>query len=356
MAGTVPGAGGGTVVAAPAGGRDRLKTGIIAAVAVLAVLVMVLAMTFIPPTRMWMARTFGFADGGAASSAESSASSGSAKTGSSGSDDSLTVEVCEKAPKIDLRSFDTEGSNLVVKVRITQSCGSKSSLRLDDDATRITLTDADGAVFADALFDFSGDPVTAKSGSSANATIVYLPSQYWFVPSETSSGSGARTISVSCKLGQESSGSADSSGSSGSSSGSSGSDSDGLSGSDSSDEQEREDAAKAAIERQIAHDKPRASTFLTTFTNQLSSKNYGMYAEGHTWNYQQIWQQYLELKLKHPKILLVWSGDWPTYQKTGTTMYYVMLSGEAFSNESDAWNWCDAQGYEFKDCIVVDLS
>lgn len=38
-----------------------------------------------------------------------------------------------------------------------------------------------------------------------------------------------------------------------------------------------------------------------------------MEAEGKTWNYHDILAQFITMHNKKSNVLLIWSGDWPTY-------------------------------------------
>ncbi|KAB5604861.1 hypothetical protein EHS19_09585 [Bifidobacterium jacchi] len=111
-----------------------------------------------------------------------------------------------------------------------------------------------------------------------------------------------------------------------------------------------------ALSWQKDNDSADAGDFYDTVTTQLSSKKLGMKADGKTWHYRDIYQQFLQLRAKNPRALLLWSGDYPTYQKSGTTDYYVILSGESFDSADDASSWCTREKYGPNDCMAIDLS
>ena len=90
----------------------------------------------------------------------------------------------------------------------------------------------------------------------------------------------------------------------------------------------------------------------STYTAQLSSKRKGMEAEGKTWNYHDILAQFITMHNKKSNVLLIWSGDWPTYS-SNSDKYYVILAGEGFDSTDEAWNWCKANNYGPNDCMVV---
>ena len=92
----------------------------------------------------------------------------------------------------------------------------------------------------------------------------------------------------------------------------------------------------------------------STYTAQLSSKRKGMEAEGETWNYHDILAQFITMHNKKSNVLLIWSGDWPTYS-SNSDKYYVILAGEGFDSTDEAWNWCKANNYGPNDCMPIDL-
>ena len=92
----------------------------------------------------------------------------------------------------------------------------------------------------------------------------------------------------------------------------------------------------------------------STYTAQLSSKRKGMEAEGKIWNYHDILAQFITMHNKKSNVLLIWSGDWPTYS-SNSDKYYVILAGEGFDSTDEAWNWCKANNYGPNDCMSIDL-
>lgn len=79
-----------------------------------------------------------------------------------------------------------------------------------------------------------------------------------------------------------------------------------------------------------------------------------MEAEGKTWNYHDILAQFITMHNKKSNVLLIWSGDWPTYS-SNSDKYYVILAGEGFDSTDEAWNWCKANNYGPNDCMSIDL-
>ena len=126
-----------------------------------------------------------------------------------------------------------------------------------------------------------------------------------------------------------------------------------LIGSDASDDQDTsQNSAKEAMERQTAHDKPAAQALQMSYTQQIASKSLNMQVCGRIWDYEEIWNQWIDFKARLPKAMLIWSGDFANYQRRGTTNFYVVLSGESFSSQSQAQQWCSSAGLGSDDCVV----
>ena len=70
--------------------------------------------------------------------------------------------------------------------------------------------------------------------------------------------------------------------------------------------------------------------------------------------YHDILAQFITMHNKKSNVLLIWSGDWPTYS-SNSDKYYVILAGEGFDSTDEAWNWCKANNYGPNDCMSIDL-
>ena len=273
---------------------------------------------------------------GVGGDAQSSTQTQAGADGQQGGEES---KACDQVPDFAIKSHTMHDTDLVVKLTVTASCGTDSALKLDNDAVRLTVKDGDDT-YADAVYDFSSDPVSAKAGEDGEATITFVKSQYWFIPDQASWSD----LTVTGELDAEAQGGKAGAGNA-----------DDVTGADAMDQNEREQVAKAAIDRQIAHDKSAVSDLGDAYTTQLSSKQLNMQAEGKTWSYQDIYQQYVDLRRQWPNALMLWSGDWPTYTDTGTGSYYVIISGEALGSVQSGWNWCSSNGFGPDDCLPIDL-
>ncbi|PWG63812.1 zinc-ribbon domain-containing protein [Bifidobacterium callitrichidarum] len=314
--------------------KPKQNKGLIAAIIVAAVVAVALVGAL-----LWVLVIHPRVSGTSQNRAASSQSAGTSGKSGSGKSGDTKAKACTDAPDFNIDSHDMHGKDLVVRLKVTASCGSGSTLNLDDSAVRITLKDGSDTL-ADAVYDFSDDPLTAKAGEDAETSVAFAQSQYWFVPGEADWDN----LEVTGELGADAQGdkakldnSKD------------------FAGADALDKDGREKVAKAAIDRQISHDKSAVSGLTGDYTTQLSSKQLNMQADGKTWTYQDIWQQYVDLKNDWPNTVLLWSGDWPKYQRSGTTEYYVMLSGETFGSIDAGWDWCSSNGFGQNDCMPISF-
>lgn len=217
---------------------------------------------------------------------------------------------------------------------------------------RITIKDDD--VVAAAIFDFSKQPIDFSNGtangadaSAANGTtagsaeikVAFTTMQYWRPYDEIDASSAEVVIQDDQQPNGEPAAAVD-----------------GAMGGANLPDDDIESNAQVALSWQKDNDSADAGDFYDTVTTQLSSKKLGMKADGKTWHYRDIYQQFLQLRAKNPRALLLWSGDYPTYQKSGTTDYYVILSGESFDSADDAASWCTREKYGPNDCMAIDLS
>ncbi|WP_190973652.1 zinc ribbon domain-containing protein [Bifidobacterium callitrichos] len=306
-----------------------LSTPVIAAIVAAAVVVVAVAAFLI-------IRFVGSRDAGAtAPGASNGATSSQSAPKSNGADKSDAAKTCTSAPEGKVDTIKSTGDGVIASVKFTSGCDAGTFSSKD---VRVTLTE-DGATVADAIFDFTKEPIT--SGRSGRTIELSYPfGSYWRpVDHLTSASSG-----IDVKVATGATPASDSTFGVGSA----------LAAAPVPDA-DANGAAQTAIQWQIANDRNAANGFMTTITTQLSSKRDGLDAEGKTWHYQDIYEQYLTTKAKYPNTLLVDSSDWPTYRNTGTTGWYVLLSGERFPDTGSASSWCAAQGMSKDDCIPVDL-
>lgn len=85
---------------------------------------------------------------------------------------------------------------------------------------------------------------------------------------------------------------------------------------------------------------------------QLSSKQWGLVADGITYRYTDILNDHLALRSTHDA-RLVWSGDWTSFREGD---FYVTVATVPFSTPAEANSWCDSQGIDPENCFAKRLS
>lgn len=314
-------------------GKGKKKTALIVGI-IIAVLVVALAAGF----GVWW---FMLRDSGTQSAQTQSTSQQSGKTKSGDSKAAKDDKPCTAAPDAELGSVDHSDANLVAQLQLTSNCASTKdgdTAEFKESDVKVSIKDDDGNVIASAVFDFSKQPVKFN-GETANVALEFTTRQYWRPYDQIETGSAE----VILQTGQSGTGEAGSA------------DGDALAGSD-IDSEDAERYAQLALSWQLKHDESAASRFYTTYTTQLSSKKNDMKADGKTWHYVDIYEQFLQQRIKHKNAILIWSGDYPTYTKAdASTAYYVILSGDTVDSVKAGDAWCKSNGYGAADCAVVDL-
>lgn len=309
------------------------KTALIVGI-IIAVLVVALAAGF----GVWW---FMLRDSGTQSAQTQSTSQQSGKTKSGDSKAAKDDKPCTAAPDAELSSVDHSDTNLVAQLQLTSNCASTKdgdTAEFKESDVKVSIKDDEGNVIASAVFDFSKQPVKFN-GETANVALEFTTRQYWRPYDQIETGS----TEVILQTGQSGTGEAGSA------------DGDALAGSDINSE-DAERYAQLALSWQLKHDESAASRFYTTYTTQLSSKKNDMKADGKTWHYVDIYEQFLQQRIKHKNAILIWSGDYPTYTKAdASTAYYVILSGDTVDSVKAGDAWCKSNGYGAADCAVVDL-
>ena len=114
-----------------------------------------------------------------------------------------------------------------------------------------------------------------------------------------------------------------------------------------------ESSAQAELQQQIAADQPSVEALVGQWVPQLSSKTYGLVANGITYDYGQIWQDFESLSQQHPGALLLWSGDYSSFKLTD---YYVTVLPTGYPSGSAAASWCTTNGLGANDCYAKLIS
>ncbi len=112
-------------------------------------------------------------------------------------------------------------------------------------------------------------------------------------------------------------------------------------------------SAQAALDNEVDRDKNSAEQLIGHWVPQLSSKRQGLVADGITYGYLQIWQNFEQLREKYPNVLLIWSGSYVNFTFTD---FYVTVVSEAYPDGQSANQWCDDAGIDSDACYAELLS
>ncbi|QIS21160.1 hypothetical protein [Nocardia terpenica] len=86
---------------------------------------------------------------------------------------------------------------------------------------------------------------------------------------------------------------------------------------------------------------------------QLSSKQFGLVAEGITWHHTDIMREHLRLRERHPNVRLLWSGTWSTFSYPD---FWITIAGVAFPTPDGAIQWCGDNGFDRDHCYAKLIS
>jgi serine/threonine protein kinase len=105
-------------------------------------------------------------------------------------------------------------------------------------------------------------------------------------------------------------------------------------------------------------DRSTAETLLTErWVPQVSSKYDGLRAEGMVWDYEAILNEHLQLRQRwenYPGVLLLWSPDWSTFDKTHG--YWITVAGLYSPDYREALAWCTSQRRDRDHCFAKLIS
>ena len=260
------------------------------------------------------------------------------QTGATGADTKGVNKPCATPPK--LTPSDASGSassgELTITAKVSPGC--KTGEYADKDV-EITLKD-DAGVILDGVFDFTDHPVDV---TTTTLSFTYPSDGQWAV---ALTGDDLKGMTIDVKTGVEPVGQPIST-----------TDSDVIPGANAPtpSSADRELYAKAAIARQIAHDKTAADALKGSYTAQLVSRKVGLEAEGRTWSAYDIWFEYVGLKNNYPSAVIVDSSDYANYTDHGSGGWWVVLTGDSYPDRSGAQAWCDQSGRGADGCLAVGL-
>ncbi|WP_285634145.1 hypothetical protein [Lentzea sp. NBRC 102530] len=110
--------------------------------------------------------------------------------------------------------------------------------------------------------------------------------------------------------------------------------------------------ARQALDQRVARDRASVNALVGVWIPQLSSKKYGLVVNSATFGYQEIWADYRAVQRRYPEALLLWSGEFASYDGKD---FWVTVVPRTFSEGAEANSWCDAQGIGKDDCYAKKL-
>lgn len=114
-----------------------------------------------------------------------------------------------------------------------------------------------------------------------------------------------------------------------------------------------ESSAQNALNQEVAQDKQSVEALVGSWVPQLSSKRPGIVANGVTYDYLAIWQDFQSTRSRYPNALLLWSGNYVSYASGD---FWVTIVPNPFSDGASANSWCDSQQIGPNDCFAKFLS
>jgi hypothetical protein len=238
---------------------------------------------------------------------------------------------------------------LTVTFEVTATC--PGGQWLDSAATDITVSGTDG-VYASGLFDLSGTPFWLPEGEPVRLPLAFPADTVFGTEDEVDEAIGSGTVHVDCVQ-----------------------DADQPTPAEPSEEPEpteqpepadpseggtaeepgvdggRETALQAL--RRIAREDLATvgGDLVDHWVPQLSSKYFGLRAEGRRWTYQAILAEHLDLRLRYPNVRLLYSSDW-NFQVPDV---WVTMTGVTYPHWPDVLSFCLGEGRVYGDCSAKFL-
>ncbi len=115
-----------------------------------------------------------------------------------------------------------------------------------------------------------------------------------------------------------------------------------------------ETAGLNGLQARAAADQPVVTRDLgERWVPQVSSKRYGLVAEGITWRHAEILREHEELRARYPTARLLWSGAWSTFSYSD---FWITVIGIGFPTAGGAISWCAGHGFDRDHCYAKLIS
>lgn len=250
---------------------------------------------------------------------------------------------CGREPEVTpTRAVSADGS---VQINLVFHAVCPGGQSVDGRSVHLAFRTQDGQVLGDGVYDFSSAPLWLPDNGSMTTTVDLPPGTVWALPDEINRDIEAKVVVVPCEH----------------SAGSNGRDRDTGTGQtaghvpyapSSSTKAVRERSSLDALRRLSAADRPMAQEEMDgSWVPQLSSKALGTpdAVDQHTYDYSDIYQEHLRLRLHYPKVRLLFSSDWKSFNVPG---YWVTVAGLTSTGPESPLSWCDQQGFPLSHCFA----
>lgn len=114
-----------------------------------------------------------------------------------------------------------------------------------------------------------------------------------------------------------------------------------------------DDTALQALRQQAATDSSTVEAMVGSWIPQLSAKKPGMVVGGVSFGHAEIWQDFLDLRLRYPGARLLWSGSYSSFRYKD---FWITVLPEPYATGQSANEWCDYSGIPDDDCYAKRLA
>ncbi len=114
-----------------------------------------------------------------------------------------------------------------------------------------------------------------------------------------------------------------------------------------------EDSARRLLQNQVTQDYSQVEALSGQWVPQLSSKRFGLVADGTTYDYRAIWSDFTGLRTRYPGALLLWSGDYSGFRLSN---FWVTIAPQPYSSGMTANGWCDSAGIDKDNCYAKRIT
>ncbi|MFI6044578.1 hypothetical protein ACIA8C_23325 [Nocardia sp. NPDC051321] len=249
---------------------------------------------------------------------------------------------CTVPPKFSVARTASAGESLDVTLNIVAGCPDGDVL--SSSQTQVTISMGSDTI-ASAAFDLAAAPVPMPSSSRSTQRVFRFPAGQFWRSADTLPTSANWTVAV------------DQSGSQGImnvASSSSGGVVTAAAAAAPPDAEYVEARSLAGLQSTAETDRSVVLQNLADrWVPQLSSKRFGLVAEGVTWHHAEILREHLLLRQQYPNVRLLWSGAWSTFNSPD---FWITIAGVAYPTPDGAIQWCAEHGFDRDHCYAKLIS